>query len=45
MLAELLADHAAAGRSAVVATHDRPFIARVAAATVEIRAGRAVLGP
>jgi ABC-type multidrug transport system ATPase subunit len=42
MLADLLDERTAAGRSAVVATHDRPFIDRVAAAAVEIRAGRAV---
>ncbi len=43
MLAELLDERAATGRSTVVATHDRPFIARVAAASVEIRDGRAIL--
>jgi ABC-2 type transport system ATP-binding protein len=43
MLVELLGERAAAGRAALVATHDRPFIERVAAETVEIRAGRAVL--
>jgi ABC-type multidrug transport system ATPase subunit len=42
VLAELLAERSAAGRAALVATHDRPFIERVAAASVEIRAGRAV---
>ena len=42
MLADLLGERAAAGRSTVVATHDRPFIERVAAASVEIRDGRAV---
>jgi ABC-2 type transport system ATP-binding protein len=43
MLVELLAERAAEGRAALVATHDRPFIERVAAESVEIRAGRAVL--
>jgi ABC-type multidrug transport system ATPase subunit len=43
MLAELLHERAAAGRATVVATHDRPFIARVATAEVEMRAGRATL--
>ncbi|MFT3766921.1 MAG: ABC transporter ATP-binding protein [Minicystis sp.] len=40
-IAELLRERAAAGRAALCATHDRAFIDRVAAATVEIRAGRA----
>jgi ABC-type multidrug transport system ATPase subunit len=43
-MASLLRERAAAGRAALVATHDRPFIARVAAAEVEIRAGRATFG-
>ena len=43
MLAELLHERAGAGRATVVATHDRPFIARVATAEVEMRAGRAAL--
>jgi ABC-2 type transport system ATP-binding protein len=42
-LAELLDEHRAGGCAALVATHDRPFIERVAAASVEIRAGRAAL--
>ena len=41
MLAALLDERAEAGRATLVATHDRPFIARVAAAEIEIRAGRA----
>ena len=45
MLAALLHERAEAGRATVVATHDRPFIARVAAAEIEIRAGRAVRSP
>jgi ABC-type multidrug transport system ATPase subunit len=44
MLVDLLREREAAGRATVVATHDRPFIARVAAAEVEMRAGRAALG-
>ncbi len=43
MLAELLAERTAGGRAALVATHNRPFIERVAVASVEIRAGRAQL--
>jgi ABC-type multidrug transport system ATPase subunit len=43
-LAELLDERTAAGRSALVATHDRPFIERVAAESVEIRAGRMLFG-
>lgn len=42
VVVELLRERAAAGKSALVATHDRAFIEQVAAATVEIRAGRAV---
>ncbi len=41
MLAELLHERARAGRATVVATHDRPFIAEVAAAEVPMRAGKA----
>src|SRR5262249_21628906 len=41
MLAGLLREREEAGRAAMVATHDRAFIARVAVAEVEIRAGRA----
>jgi ABC-type multidrug transport system ATPase subunit len=42
VLAALLREREAAGKAALVATHDRPFIAEVAAASVEIRAGRAL---
>jgi ABC-type multidrug transport system ATPase subunit len=44
MMVDLLKERAAAGKSAVCATHDRGFIAKVAAAEVEIRAGRATFG-
>jgi ABC-type multidrug transport system ATPase subunit len=42
VLASLLRDREAEGRAALVATHDRPFIEKVAAASVEIRGGKAV---
>ncbi|APR82299.1 ABC transporter ATP-binding protein [Minicystis rosea] len=42
-IVELLREREAEGRSVLCATHDRAFIDRVAAATVEIRAGRAEL--
>jgi ABC-type multidrug transport system ATPase subunit len=41
MLAELFHERERAGRATVVATHDRPFIAKVAAAEVAMRAGKA----
>jgi ATPase subunit of ABC transporter with duplicated ATPase domains len=40
-IAALLLARTAEGRAALVATHDRAFIARVAQAEVEIREGRA----
>jgi ABC-type multidrug transport system ATPase subunit len=41
-IATVLREREAAGQAALCATHDRAFIARVAAEVVEIRAGRAV---
>jgi ABC-type multidrug transport system ATPase subunit len=40
MLAALLAERAAAGRSAIVATHDTAFAERIASAAVEFSGGR-----
>jgi ABC-type multidrug transport system ATPase subunit len=40
MLADLLAERAAAGHAALIATHDRPFGERVAARTVTLSNGR-----
>jgi ABC-2 type transport system ATP-binding protein len=42
LLVELLRERTARGRAAVVATHDRPFIARAADGQVEMIEGRAV---
>ena len=45
VIAELLRERAASGRAALVASHDRAFIAEVSAAVVPIHAGRAVYPP
>ena len=42
LLIDLLAERAASGLAAVVATHDRAFIARVATAKIAVVGGRAV---
>lgn len=42
VMIDVLREHAAAGRSAVVATHDRDFIAAVGAAEIKLREGKLV---
>lgn len=45
VMVELLRERAEAGQAAVLASHDRGFMERVAAATIELRAGRLIQEP